>query len=254
MHTLRTRFKKDIVCEFLPPTRPQKTQKVIILASGMPGYPAKPQLMSFLARKGYWVFNPRYRGTWESGGKFLQQSPEQDIIDIIDDIPKGFTSIPDSPTQKPTTYKLTPKNLYLIGSSFGGPAVILASRDTRVTKVIASCPVVDWASPGKDEPLDWLEKFVNHAFGEAYRFLHKDFRKLSKGTFYNPTKHLEKIDGSKLLFIHATDDAIVPYSSVYKFSKQTKVKLITLPRGGHIGTSIVLKSDIWKKVSTFLKS
>jgi len=49
----RTRFKKEIVAEFLPPARSRKKQKVIILCDGMPGIPRKQQLMEFLAAKGY---------------------------------------------------------------------------------------------------------------------------------------------------------------------------------------------------------
>jgi dipeptidyl aminopeptidase/acylaminoacyl peptidase len=88
----RTRFKKEIVAEFLPPARPRKRQKVIILCDGMPGMPRKQALMEFLAAKGYWVFYPRYRGSWESGGKFLQKSPERDILDVIDERQRAFAS------------------------------------------------------------------------------------------------------------------------------------------------------------------
>jgi len=58
----RTRFKKDIVAEFLPPARLGKKQKLIVLCDGMPSIPRKQSLMEFLSGKGYWVFYPRYRG------------------------------------------------------------------------------------------------------------------------------------------------------------------------------------------------
>ncbi|NBD74198.1 hypothetical protein GVX82_04125, partial [Patescibacteria group bacterium] len=67
---LRTRFAKDIVCEFLPPTK--HSSKVAIVAAGAPTYPGKrTEFAHFLAEQGYWVFVPRYRGTWESSGAFL---------------------------------------------------------------------------------------------------------------------------------------------------------------------------------------
>src|SRR3989344_271631 len=130
MHTLRTRFKKEIVTEFLPPRK--KSSKVIILCSGMPSVPYKPDLMEFFSKKGYWVFYPRYRGSWESGGQFLKISPHQDIIDVIDSLPKGFK---DAWGGK--IYKVRPSKICLFGGSFGGPAAILASLDKRVNKVIA---------------------------------------------------------------------------------------------------------------------
>src|ERR1700691_5725295 len=83
----RTRFKEQIVAEFLPPSRPHKSQKLIILCDGMPSIPRKQSLSEFLAAKGFWVIYPRYRGAWESSGQFLEKSPHQDILDIIDDLP-----------------------------------------------------------------------------------------------------------------------------------------------------------------------
>ena len=70
MYTLRTRIKKDIVCEFVAPKK--KSNKVIILCGGQPGFPAKKEMLIWLAERGYWAFYPRYRGSWESGGSFLK--------------------------------------------------------------------------------------------------------------------------------------------------------------------------------------
>ena len=89
----RTRFKKEIIAEFLPPTRSGKKQKVIILCDGMPSTPRKQPLMQFLSLKGYWVFYPRYRGAWESDGQFLEKSPHEDILDIVSELPKGVREI-----------------------------------------------------------------------------------------------------------------------------------------------------------------
>src|SRR3989344_3616458 len=92
MTIFRTRFKKDIVCEFLPPAR--KSSRVVILCGGMPAYTGrKDALMEFFARKGYWVFLPRYRGSWESGGQFLKRSPHEDIIDVINGLSRGFPDL-----------------------------------------------------------------------------------------------------------------------------------------------------------------
>jgi hypothetical protein len=52
----RTRFKRQIVTEFLPPARAGTKQKVILLCDGMPSIPRKQPLADFLAAKGYWAF------------------------------------------------------------------------------------------------------------------------------------------------------------------------------------------------------
>jgi hypothetical protein len=73
----RTRFRQQIVAEFLPPKRQGRKQRVIILCDGMPSIPRKQLLSEFLAVKGFWVIYPRYRGTWESDGQFLERSPHE---------------------------------------------------------------------------------------------------------------------------------------------------------------------------------
>ena len=89
----RARFASDIVTEFLPPARAGKIQKVIILCDGMPSIPRKQPLAEFLSTKGYWVFYPRYRGSWESGGEFLGRSPHLDILDVISGLSKDFREL-----------------------------------------------------------------------------------------------------------------------------------------------------------------
>jgi hypothetical protein len=84
----RTRFRQQIVAEFLPPSRERKTQRVVILCDGMPSTPRQQPLSEFLSGKGFWVIYPRYRRAWESGGHFLEKSPHEDILDITDDLPK----------------------------------------------------------------------------------------------------------------------------------------------------------------------
>ncbi len=178
-HILRTRIKRDIVCEFLPPAKPSR--KVIILCSGAPSYPGKRDLLKFLSTKGYWVFLPRYRGSWESGGLFLKISPHRDVLDVINQLPRGFKDLWSG-----KTYKIARPEIYLIGSSFGGAAVILSSRDRRVRRAVAFSPVTDWRAETKAEPIEKLFQFTRAAFGNGYRGTQRDWNKLKTGTFYNP--------------------------------------------------------------------
>jgi hypothetical protein len=41
----RTRFKQEIVAEFLPPARLSRPQRVIILCDGMPSIPRKHRVV-----------------------------------------------------------------------------------------------------------------------------------------------------------------------------------------------------------------
>src|SRR3989344_5733254 len=106
MKPLRTRFAKNIVAEFLPPIKASK--KVIIFLSGAPSVPKLADTLNFYSQKGFWVFHPRYRGSWESGGSFLEKSPEKDALDIINQLPKGFIGL-----ETGKKYVIRPKALYL---------------------------------------------------------------------------------------------------------------------------------------------
>src|SRR5947207_5840289 len=105
----RTRFKEEILAEFLPASRTRKKQKLIILCDGMPSIPHKQPLAEFLAAKGYWVIYPRYRGAWESGGEFLAKSPHEDILDILDELPADLEEIAFG-----KHYALTPDQIFVI--------------------------------------------------------------------------------------------------------------------------------------------
>lgn len=251
---MRTRFKREIVTEFLPPSRPNKKQRVIILAGGMPTVPNKKELLEFFSNKGFWIFHPRYRGTWESDGKLFSYSPHQDILDVIDGIHKKFFSIGNDNIKNKKAFKLTPDEIYIIGASFGGPATILASRDKRVNKAMIVCPVIDWKKMGKDEPLKLLAKFTEEAYGNGYRIVKNGWEKIASGKFYNPVNHIAEIDGSKLLIIHTKDDTVCPYQNSKKFADQTKSKLITLTHGGHNGSSLLLKPRFQKIFLKFIKN
>ena len=247
----RTRFKKEIVAEFLPPARPRNKQKVIVLCDGMPGIPRKQQLMEFLAAKGYWVFYPRYRGSWESAGEFLQKSPERDILDVIDELPKGVRELAFG-----QRFDVKPDEIFVIGGSFGGAAAILASLDDRVKKVIANCPVVDWEILAKEERLETSNPnyaaYIREAFGNGYRLTDSNWRKLHSGRFYNPAHHVKEINPAKIMMFHAKDDPYVPYKSVKKFADQTGVKLNLFARGGHLSTEMIVQK-YWKRIKKFFK-
>lgn len=254
MHPYRTRFQKDIIAEFYPPLtrRRQKQDRVIIFCPGQPGSPGAGSKLEFWAKKGFWTFAFRYRGTWESGGRFLAKSPMEDVIDIIDELTKK-KQITELFGHK--RFALRPSHIFLFGISFGGPAALLASRDPRVAKAVCFSPVVDWRDHiRRGETNSWVERFTREAFGEAYRFSHRDWKKLDSGTFYNPMAHADKLDGRKILIIHAKDDDVVRFKPVEEFAKKTGAKLVPLKRGGHLPSAWFTKANFYKKISAFLKT
>lgn len=252
MAMFRTRFKKEIVAEFLPPVRSGRKQQAIILCDGMPSIPRKQSLVEFLSSKGYWVFYPRWRGAWESGGNFLEQSPHEDILDIISELPRGFKELAFG-----KTFRCAPEKIFVIGGSFGGTASILSSLDSRVTKAIANCPVVDWsilpAEQKKETANPSYTAYIREAFGNGYRLSAKNWNKLNNGVFYNPTHYLKELTASKIMIFHAKDDPYIPWRIVDGFAKRAGIKIKLLSRGGHLSTQIVVKKH-WLEIKHFFDS
>jgi pimeloyl-ACP methyl ester carboxylesterase len=248
----RTRFKKEIVAEFLPPARRVKNQKVILLCDGMPSVPRKQPLMEFLSQKGYWVFYPRWRGAWESDGQFLERSPAEDLSDIIDELPKRIIELAFR-----QEFRVSPKEIFVIGGSFGGAAAILASLDPRVRKVIANCPVVDWKILDEEEQKETSNKsypaYIREAFGNGYRLSEKNWNKLRSGTFYSPANHIAELTPSKVLIFHAKDDPYIPWNGVSSFAAKAGIKLKLLARGGHLRTEDIVRT-YWRQIQVFFHS
>lgn len=248
----RTRFKKEIVAEFLPPARARKQDNVIILCDGMPSIPRKQALVEFLAGKGYWVFYPRWRGAWESGGQFLERSPHKDILDIVDELPKQIEELAFG-----QLFHCSPHKIFVIGGSFGGAASLLCSLDERITKVIANCPVVDWSilrtEQKKETSNPSYPAYLRSAFGNAYRLSARNWNKLHGGVFYNPTRHVKEFTGSKTLMFHAKDDPYIPWKGVESFARRAGTKLILLPHGGHLSTEYIVRK-YWPRINRFFDS
>ncbi|HWC19872.1 MAG TPA: prolyl oligopeptidase family serine peptidase [Terriglobales bacterium] len=245
----RTRFSKDIVTEFLPPARTARIHKVIVLCDGMPSIPHKQNLALFLSRKGYWVFYPRYRGAWESGGSFLNHSPHEDILEVLGGLSKPLVEIAFG-----KRFLVRVSEAFVIGGSFGGAAAILCSRDSRVKKVVANCPVVDWAILSHSERAETSNSnyaaYIRESFGNAYRLSDQNWKKLSTGKFYNPAYHADDIEPSKVIMFHAKDDPYVPYASVKHFADRTRIKLKSFRHGGHLSTEYIVKK-YWRQISAF---
>lgn len=251
MRMFRTRSKHDIVTEFQPPSLVVKKQRVIVLCDGMPSIPRKQPLAEFLAAKGYWVFYPRYRGAWESGGEFLKISPHEDILEVIGSLDREFRE-----SAFGRRFRVRADEIYVIGGSFGGAAAILCSLDKRVKKAIANCPVVDWAILRRAEKAETSNPnyaaYIRQAFGQAYRLSDRNWKKLYSGRFYNPAHHADEIDPSKIMMFHAKNDPNIPYRSVVKFARQTGVRLKLLRRGGHLSTDMIVRK-YWREIERFFK-
>ena len=230
----RTRFRNEIVAECSTPASGSSDVEAIVLATGVPSVPKHKDVLQFWSRKGYWVFYPRYRGTWESDGCFLDRSPALDITDIAEDL-SHYTSVRDLFTG--TDIPCQPSRIHIIGVSFGGPAAFFASNHTSVTSATAISPVVDFREESDAEPMDWLYQFLGEAFGGAYRFSDNGWSKLAAGDMYNPASHTDAITPAKCFIVHGGRDVIELPATVSRFAARTGIPLRMNGRDGHMGLS-----------------
>jgi dipeptidyl aminopeptidase/acylaminoacyl peptidase len=154
-------------------------------------------------------------------------------------------------------FRLVPDQIFVIGGSFGGPAAILSSMDSRVNRVVANCAVVDWSILDKAEKVETSKtsytQYIREAFGNGYRLSDANWNKLRTGTFYNPWHHRREVDASKILMFHAKDDPSVPYERTRQFAQITGAKLKTLQHGGHISTDYITRK-YWGLIKKFFDS
>lgn len=245
----RTRFAREIVAEFAPSGDGDRRAPAILLCDGMPSMPRKQGLVEWLAAKGYWVFYPRWRGAWESGGEFLARSPEQDLRDILDALPGGLREAAFGRRFAPR-----PRQVFVIGGSFGGAAAILSTLDPRVTAAVANCPVVDWGILGSEQRQETSNPsyaaYIRAAFGEGYRLSARNWDKLRTGRFFNPVARAADLDGGKLLLFHAQDDPYVPWRGVERFARRVECRLKLLETGGHLSTERTVRR-YWRGIAAF---
>src|SRR3989344_3766251 len=242
----RTKFSSGIVAEFWKPNR--ESQKALIICDGAPGLHSKRDLGEFFARKGYWAFQFRYRGTWESEGEFLRQSPARDVDDVIHGIQKKFREAWTGATYHPSI-----KEMLILGVSFGGAAAILASQNSLVMKVIAIAPVVDWNKSTKEEPFSEFIRQIKDGYPGAYRCPKNNLYKLRTKNFYNPVDSVLTLDGKKIFLMCARDDHSVPYLPTKKLAQKIGATYVERARGGHLSGMIVTHPIIWKRIHKFLK-
>jgi pimeloyl-ACP methyl ester carboxylesterase len=198
------------------------------------------------------AFGIRYRGTWESGGTFLQDAPTKDVLDVIEHLLK-HKSITDAWSEEKIAIRV--KHFDLFGGSFGGPAVLLASKHKSVRKVVVITPVVDFNKDGEGEPFEKFVAYATEVFGGVYRTKNqKDWDKLRGHKFYNPITMLGQIDEKKCFVIQTKDDNVCPADNLRNLVAFKKIAVYYKPKGGHLGVSSLQKKFYWNKVQKFLRT
>jgi len=234
---------KNIIFEFLPAEG--ESRGTIILCEGLPSAPNKKEAMVTLQGLGFDVVFPRYRGTWESGGEFLAQSPVQDIEDIV-----GYLASDEliKELYAGKEFGLS-KNIYAIGSSFGGTVALCLFSNDKVKKIIALSPVVDFKAQGKNGEQGIMEmaRFVKEGFNQAYRFEEEDWKKLANGGLFNPPQEMEEDGVKKVFVVFDENDDSVSAESIQDYCQRNGVEYMKTEGMGHLSFS-AMNEKLWVNV------
>ena len=216
----------DIVFEFLPANH--QTNQFVILCEGLPCIPNRGVLMAQLSREGWNVIYPRYRGTWESLGTFLEISPADDIQQIC----KAFSVGIEIRNQ---TYLA--KNISLLGSSFGGGVALCLADHPLISSLVALSPVVDFSS--NPATFDSLKRYPSEMYSGAYRFSKDSWQSLIEGRLLIPQDHLSSKSLKKITVFAGELDPEIKTDDLRTFCERVNVPLIVYPEQSHLSFSKV---------------
>ncbi len=229
----------------------RKADAVVIL----PGFPSGndfTDLISFFFEKGYHVFVPRYRGSYQSSGIFMSKNPVEDLMFFVEHLKSGEAkSLWDMNKE---TFVIN--KLILVGGSFSGAiACGLAAKYPVFSHLILHAPVWDFRehnAAGDEQDLENMTEFVKNAYKNCYRFKFKSIRKkLEKFDDLKPQYYIPKLD-LPVLIMHDPNDKVVSFRNTKKYLGMIPQATYLEHYFGHkFGTDLL--SAFWKDVDKFVK-
>jgi len=223
--------------DFVLPEKSNK--KLVVLLPGLPEYPRPKDLMIKLARKGYLAVYPKYRGTFESDGSFLEKSPAHEVLEIINHL-RDSDNLVELFAMKEMPIKFN--EIIVLASSFGGSVGLHLSKLTnKVKRFVLIAPVIEFEShnrDGNEQDLKNLLQFIKKGYNFIYRLNESDYTKMLEGKIIpSALKDLDKYSG-EITIIHCKDDFVVSLSNSVNFvEKCPNAKLIKLKNKGHFSIS-----------------
>lgn len=215
-------------------------KKAIIFLLGLPGSPKEYEMFQYFKSEGFDIFLPRYEGTWESKGEFLERAPSIAIDDLINTLKKGIVLTDGN------VYKS--KNIYVLGTSFGG-GVSLNVSPKNIKAVCALSPVISFRNVNK---IDTLGTYLSMQEKNNYRFVSTQWDKLISDTLYSPITDM-LVSPEDVLLIAGKNDDQISYTEIQEFATKKGISNIDIKDMGHITFSKITK-EIQTRISDFFNS
>lgn len=231
--------ENGIAFEFAVPVAGKENGHAIVLCDGFPAVPYKKHILARFVQMGYVTFHPRYSGSWESDGIFLQHPPEKDIESIAKLIKRGWVT--ESYFKERKKFGKI-KKIHVIGGSFGGSVALRCKSLNSLDKIVSLSPVIDFSTLGRSggENLENTKRFVEDSYGQCYRINSKLWQKNITEGELNPSQK----DDKRVLILSSIKDPSVPFDLIEAYASKTKAKLIPIKEPMHLSVGSLSENQI----------
>jgi esterase/lipase len=216
-------------------------RKAIIFLLGLPGSPKEYEVFRYFKSKGFDILLPRYEGTWESKGKFLERAPSVAVDELIAALKIGI-ALSDG-----NIYKSN--NVFVLGASFGGGVSLTLKNSEIVKAVCALSPVISFKNVNK---IETLGTYLSTQEEGNYRFTDTQWGKLISDSLYSPITDMSISPSNVLLIAGKSDDQIM-YTEIQKFATDNGILNVEIEDAGHITFSRITER-LQERISGFFNS
>jgi pimeloyl-ACP methyl ester carboxylesterase len=240
----------DIFCEFIVQN---KIADTIILLPGFPSSNKMDSEMKFLYNKGYNVFFPRFKGSFQSKGFFLENNPVEELKIFTDKLKKE--KIINLWNMEEVSFKIN--NLILFGQSFSGAISCgLVAVVNDFNKLVLFSPVWDFEkhnSSGEEQDLNHLISFVKRAYKNLYRIKFDNLvQKMSKFKEVHDSLYIKEIK-IPILVLNDPNDKTVSIEHSKNLGRKLKNLKILEHNLGH-GFNLKILENCWGEIEKYLKN
>ena len=227
----------------------------IVLLPSLPSHNSYENQIKFWFEKGYHVFMPCYRGTYQSNGKFLSKNIVEDILDFVDEMNKGV--VKNLWDGKKSEFRIN-KKILVAGGFSGAFACGIAAKSDLFSHLILASPIWDFEShnsEGNELDLDALLDFIRKSYKNCYRFNFKSLKKaVVKCKEAHPNYYLPRLLESKfpILVFHDPNDKNVSFAKTKSVVEKVPNATLIEHYLGH-GLSGDPIPVFWKDVDKFIK-
>lgn len=215
-----------IICEYLLFS---ESDRALILLEGLPAVPQRTELMNALREKGCSIFYPRFRGTWESTGTFLEKSPVEDVLEVANYIHEGFST-------ESTRYQFS--SICVLATSFAGAVALSLPKTEYIKKIVSLSPVFDFT---KVTNIYALKAHLLEAFTMAYRFEDSRWDTLLRNKILAPVLDFDPATTPQHLVLAGALDEQIPAQGLKTFCKGRSIRIKIFPDSEHLSYSKISK-------------